>query len=192
MKRLAAALLLLWPAAAPALAQSVIDIDGGQVSGAATINAAAGARNQQLNAAAVAAGGFAHAHAGASQHHAAPQSPATPSATATIADGAFAGSSGWIAVNGAAGSDNQQANLAAFAFGIEVGTAADAALSQTRASQGPAGRPAQSPDALERRVGIADNAFEDASGLIQVSLIGGDRNTSANTFALSVSADAGP
>ena len=104
----------------------------------------------------------------------------------------FANSSGWLAVNGAAGNDNQQANVAAIAFGADAGALADAALSQSRASIQPTGGTA-APDAQpQRTTAIGDGAFGSSQGLVQVSLIGGDRTSSSNSFALSVGGPGNP
>ena len=65
----------------------------------------------------------------------------------------------------------------------------DTALSQARASHEPTGGP-DSGALQDRTVAIGDGAFANSSGLVQVSLIGGDRNSSANIFALAASAGA--
>jgi len=106
--------------------------------------------------------------------------------TASIADGAFAGVSGAIAVNGAAGVENQQANLATFGIGdgIDSRVVALTALGQVRASQEPAGDP--DAPAAEKTADISSQAFTDASGLVQINLTAGERNSSANLFALTI------
>jgi|GEM_PF-727357 len=105
---------------------------------------------------------------------------------AGIEGGAFAGASGVIAVNVAAGADNQQANVAAIAIGIRGPAAADALLSQTRAAPEPEGAQDESTPRGDIATDLGDGAFAGASGLVQLSLLGGERNSSANTFALSV------
>ncbi len=155
------------------------------------MNGASGNNNQQLNVGSIAQGGLASG-SGSARQYLGTSSGDSGAAKTSIAAGSFSDSTGWIAVNGVSGNDNQQANVAAFAFGIEAGAAADNLLSQTRASTQPAGgrdAPAAEP---ERSVVIGEGAFEGSSGLVQVSLIGGDRNSSANTFALSVSGPATP
>lgn len=171
--------------------QSLTIDASGPTSGVANVNSAAGNNNQQVNLGVVATGDNASAIGAATQHLDGPQGGGNPAAVA-VSSGAFAGSSGWIAVNGAAGSENQQANVALIAFGIEGRAVADAMLSQTRASQEPAGSPAGDLATPERNVAIGPDAFESSSGLVQLSLIGGDRNSSANVFALSVSGGAKP
>lgn len=183
--------LLAFVAATPSIAQNSVSLDGAATTGVANVNAASGNNNQQLNVGLIAESDAALARGSAIQHLA--TSAGTSGADSTsIAAGAFAGASGWVAVNGASGNDNQQANMAAFAIGIEAGAAADALLSQSRASTQPAGRPTGPATQADRSVAIGAGAFGDSSGLLQVSLIGGDRNSSANTFALSVSGGATP
>lgn len=172
--------------------QSVIVEGSGPTSGVANVNAAAGNNNQQVNLGVIASGDAALAVGAAIQHLDISEAGIGNPASALVSPGAFAGSSGWIAVNGAAGSENQQANLALIAFGIEGRAVADAMLSQTRASQEPTGSPVIDPGNPERSVAIGSGAFENSSGLVQLSLIGGDRNSSANVFALSVSGGAKP
>lgn len=173
--------------------QVVIGSGGGAPSGVTTVNAASGNQNQQLNTGTVAAGALARSAPSASQHLDNPAAAASGTADTSLAAGAFAGFGGWVAVNGVSGNANQQANLAAFAFGIEAGAATDISLAQSRASTEPTGGKGAAAHAdPQRSVAIGEGAFEGGSGLVQVSLIGGDRNTSANTFALSVSGGAKP
>jgi hypothetical protein len=170
----------------PVAAQSSnqVAVAGGPISGAATVNAASGNFNAQANIGLISSGDAARSSGALVQHNG--HVPANSGAdSAAIAPGAFAGSTGWVAVNGAAGNDNQQANVAAFAFGTEAGGIADAVLSQSRASTQPTGGPAAPATDSGRTVGIADGAFGNSQGLVQVSLIGGDRNSSSNSFALS-------
>lgn len=177
-------------AGTPAAAQQT-EIGGGPVNGVAAVNAAAGNGNQQANVGTIAGGEVAIALPSLTQQTDKPRSSATDASTVITAN-SFAGSSGWVAINGAAGNDNQQANLAAIAFGTEVGFAAADALAQTRASTQPTAADAAASDQPVRSVAIGDGAFAGSQGLVQVSLIGGDRNTSANTFALSVTGSASP
>ena len=112
-------------------------------------------------------------------------------ARVSLAAGAFAGSNGWMAVNGAAGADNQQANLAIMALGSESVIVSDLTLARTTASQEPMGENGAPASAPARSVALGSGAFRDSSGIVQLSLVGGDRNTSANTFALLVAGSAG-
>jgi hypothetical protein len=183
------ALLAVSPTCAARAAEDSVSIQGGKVSGAATVNVAAGNGNQQVNAALIASGGISGSFAAVAQ-----SIGDTPDSmgklSATVAPGSFSGSSGWIAISGAAGSGNQQANLAIIALGTTGAAMSDTALSQARASHEPTGGPDEEAVAHDRSVAIGDGAFAGSSGLVQVSLIGGDRNSSANIFALTSSAGA--
>lgn len=184
----AATLALTLAVATPAAAQNETVIDGGRTSGVTTVNGASGNNNQQVNAGTVSIGASALSTATV---HQALETTATSGADSTmIAPGAFAGSSGWIAASGVSGNDNQQANIASFGFGTGATGAADAVLSQTRASTRPAGELPTIGTQADRSVEVGRGAFANASGVVQVSLIGGDRNMSANAFALSVSGPA--
>src|SRR3546814_10506097 len=103
------------------------------------VNAAAGNNNQQANAAAIALGETSIATGIVIQHQGETSRGRNGTATSLIEGGAFANSSGRIAVNVAGGSDNQQANLALIALGSEGQVATASALSPTRASQQPNG-----------------------------------------------------
>ena len=107
-------------------------------------------------------------------------------ASVAIADNAFANSQGLTAINAAAGSDNQQANVALIAIGLEGQVIADAVLMQTRASHEPSEE--QGATDPERSVTLGHGAFANSSGIIQVSLIGRARNSSASLAVLTVQA----
>lgn len=87
-------------------------------------------------------------------------------------------------INIAAGNQNQMANLAAVAIGNHEALS-DQLLSQSRASIEPNGSTGGTGDRNDS-IQISDNAFRDSSGLIQVNLIGGERNSSSNIFVMSV------
>lgn len=172
-------------------AQNQTTINGGTATGVVAVNSASGNNNEQANAGIVAVGGIAVSRGSVTQSAANNSGPSGLD-QANIADGAFANSSGMIAVNGVSGNDNQQANVAALAFGTQTAAAADALLTQTRASTEPTGGTAAPTAPAGRSATIGDGAFANSQGLVQVSLIGGDRNTSANTFAMSVAGPANP
>lgn len=165
----------------------VIDRGFEQSSGVAGVNIAAGNNNQQANVGVIASGGTAIATGTVIQRANSATAPRSGAASALIEGSAFSGSAGMIAVNVASGNDNQQANLALIAVGIDAPPIADATLSQTRGSlsAAPAITPSDHPDGV---TGIGPDAFANGSGLVQLSLIGGDRNTSANSFTLTVPA----
>jgi hypothetical protein len=164
-------------------------IHGGKVSGVGAVNVAAGSGNQQNNAGVISIGDVTESLATVSQNTG--DTPDTPGHLgAIIAPDSFAGSTGWLAINGIAGSGNQQANLAIFALGTTGAALSDTALSQARASHEPTAGPDTAASANDRSVAIGAGAFANSNGLVQVSLIGGDRNSSANVFALSSSVGA--
>jgi hypothetical protein len=189
--------------AAPAVAQVsdtvTISTEAPDTVGRIAVNAAAGAFNQQANTAVIAESETVFLTNSVQQflidnsvctlvenECAAGSSPQT----ALITGEAFAGASGAIAVNGAAGAENQQANLASFgiAHGIDGRIASLTILSQVRASQEPAGD--LDAPAAEKTADIGSTAFTDASGLVQVNLTAGERNSSANIFGLTLAGGA--
>lgn len=200
---LGAAVAAVLITAAPAAAQSsdTLTIGAqGDMAGRVAVNAAAGTLNQQANAAVISESESTFL-TNSVQQLMIDNSICTvvdgecgnaSSQTASIIGSAFAGASGAIAVNGAAGAENQQANLASFGIGIGNGNndgiggrvASLTLLSQVRASQEPAGDP--NAPAAEKTADISSQAFTDASGLVQVNLTAGERNSSANLFALTI------
>ena len=185
---LAAAVTLLVPVG-PARAQGDdLEIGGPAFSGATGrvgVNASAGDFNQQANVAVIANGGTAIGIAVVTQHNTATATqPADRPQTANITGDAFAGATGAIAVNGTAGSANQQANLLAITIGIEGRALALEALAQSSASTEPPGSPETNTDVKSADIGA--QPFTDASGLVQVNLSAGERNSSANVFALTL------
>jgi hypothetical protein len=165
-------------------AQATLSSSSSQASGRVAINVAAGVSNQQANSAILAHGGAALATGAIAQRLEGP-GVSGGDALATIGDHALANASGLMAVNVAAGRENQLGNLAVIAIGIEAVAVTESMLAQSRASQQPNGTTVpSSPD-----VHVADlsaTAFSGSSGLVQSNLIGGERNSSSNTFALTM------
>ena len=154
-------------------------------SGRVAINLAAGNGNQQAGAAAIAIGDT--ALAGISLDQMSVAGGAGDRATRiAIGPRAFAGIQGLASVNITAGQNNQSANLAGLAIGTG-GALTDIALSQSSAPTGPKGAPDADLQAGNDSIDISSDAFLGGSGLLQVNLVGGERNSSANTFVLSVS-----
>ena len=163
------------------------ELSGGAVLGVAAANVAAGDGNQQANVGLIAMGEKGLSIGSVAQTTSRPAAAQTASAQSGIADGAFGGSSGWIATNIAAGSANQQANIAAIAIGVS-GQALNAdMLSQTRApsTKEDVVKIGDKPADLATHIG-GDGAFAGSSGLVQVNVAAGDGNTSANVFGLSI------
>lgn len=158
-------------------------------SGRLAVNIIAGSRNQQASSAILAVGGAALTHGRIVQH--ADGASADRTTRIAIGPGAFAGISGLASINITAGTQNQSANLAALAIG-QTGALSDQLLSQTRAPTEPNGGTAPAATGPNDVITIADDAFGQGSGLFQGNLIGGERNSSANTFSLTVAVGGQP
>lgn len=193
----AAGVLAVWPAQANAQASegpqdqvAIGEGQGSEVAGRLAVNIAAGDGNQQIGAAAVAIGELA-ATADSVQQTIVGTDPSDRATRISVDGDAFSNNSGLISINVTAGLQNQSANLASLAVG-NSGALTDQILAQSRAPSNPTGVSGSGAGASNDVVEISDDAFGESSGLIQVNLIGGERNTSANTFALNVSAGSRP
>jgi hypothetical protein len=184
-------------AAAPAIAlaqdavldRPVAELTGGMANGATTANVAAGNANQQANVGLVALGANGRTIGVVAQALNAPSFVSQDgAASADIADNAFAGSNGWIAANVAAGSANQQANIAGIAIGLQGQAVTAAMLSQSRASREQDSASSSDQTQSEYSTRIGNQAFETSSGLVQLNMAAGNNNTSANVFGLSIAA----
>ena len=194
---IAAALgMAMMPASAPA--QTVDDAgdavilaghEGSGQSGRLAVNIAAGTHNQQASSALLAIGDMAGTQGAIIQH--AGSGNEDRATTIVVGPAAFAGISGLASINITAGTHNQSANLARLAIG-QAGARSDQLLEQTRARIEPSGGTAQSATGQNDFITIDDAAFGQGSGLIQANLIGGERNSSANTFSLTVLASGQP
>ena len=184
-------LLALLGSSAATAGDDKVTVGGGAIVGVGGVNVAAGNSNQQANEGVISSSGdIAAALAMLSQSTGdAPDSAGK--LNASIAPDSFAHSQGWLAVNGAAGSGNQQANLAIIALGINGAALSDTTLSQARAPHEPTGEAGTGAAAQDRTVAIGGGAFANSSGLVQVNLVGGDRNSSANILTLAASAGVG-
>ena len=156
-------------------------------SGRIAVNIAAGDNNQQLGDAVIAIGDIALVTETVAQRLSGP-SPTDHITNITVEDGAFAGTNGLTSINITAGSQNQMANLAVLAIG-NSGAMSDQLLEQTRAPIEPKGGIPEGALPSNDRIAVGDTAFGNGNGLIQVNLIGGEGNSSANTFALSIVSD---
>jgi hypothetical protein len=175
--------------ATPAFSQSSdnLSISGDALAGSEGrigVNAAAGQFNEQVNSGAIANGDAAFATNIVQQHIDGNSASYSDAQSASITGTAFSNSQGAIAVNGAAGTENQQANLAAIGIGIDGPVATLDMLSQTRSSQEPAGY--QNEPQTTTHAEIGPDAFAGSVGLVQVNLTAGEGNSSANLFALSI------
>lgn len=159
--------------------------DGTGNSGRIAVNMAAGSQNQQLSSAVLAQGDIAIGSEAVTQRM---QTAPGDRATAIRVEGdAFSGNSGMTSINLTAGTQNQSANLAILAIGAG-GAISDQLLEQSSAPIEPSAGIQQEPADPNDSVAVSEGAFGDGSGLLQVNLIGGERNSSANTFSLNASA----
>jgi hypothetical protein len=182
---IAAATLLL--VATPALSQNTdtLSISGDAFAGSegrVGVNAAAGQLNEQVNSGVIANGDTAVLSNVVHQHIGENTVSESDAQSATISGTAFSDSQGAVAVNGVAGTQNQQANL--LTIGIGGSVASLEMLSQTRSSQEPAGYQNEPDPTTHAEIG--PHAFEGSEAIVQVNLTAGRDNTSANLFALSI------
>jgi len=189
----ALALCPAWAAAAQDPLQDAAILHGqafANAQGNISVNAVAGANNQQANMAVIATGDRAAGRASLVQLLGPGADDTGRLASAQIVGNAFANASGLIAVNVAAGADNQQGNLAVISLALGGEVVSDLVLSQSRASQQRPGGSVDAPGTGDTL--LSPGAFENSSGIVQVSIIGGERNASSNLFALSVQDGAKP
>lgn len=149
-------------------------------TGMVSVNEAAGLNNVQANQAAIA---VSPGSADTNGAQAATAAARVPRASSTIANGAFAGVTGALMVNQAAGAANLQRNsvvLGAAAKGVE--TATDSELSAAVSVQGRL----DGSTALHgvRAVSIGNGAFANVSGIAQINQTAGAGNATANSFVL--------
>jgi hypothetical protein len=171
-------------AADPDNAVIVTTGEGAGHTGRFAVNIAAGNHNQQAASALVAQGDVAVTLGAITQISTSTGSEDTANRIA-IGAGAFAGNAGLVSLNITAGTQNQSANLAALTIG-PAGALSDLLLEQSRAPIEPSGGTAQSATGPNDVIAIGDDAFGQGSGLFQANVIGGERNSSANTFSLTV------
>jgi len=185
---LAAAIWLIGlPQPAFAQVQDEVVVSGEDVSGFSgrlAVNLAAGDGNQAANDAVIAIGDLALGGSLINQSIAG-SDPRDRATRVALEGNAFANSSGLASINAAAGIQNQMANVAVLSIG-RIGAISDQLLAQSSAPAKPSGSTGGGADVRNDAVAVSDGAFRDSSGLIQVNLIGGERNSSANTFVLSV------
>lgn len=195
MQRFATLLMIYGMAAlaAPAAAQEtppqdrveIAEGDGSGNTGRVATNIIAGSSNQQMFGVTVVIGDHSANVQSAEQFMA--RDPGVDRSTSiAIGPGAFSDNSGLVSVNLTAGTQNQSANLASLTIGTR-GVVSDQMLAQASAPTGPAGSPAEGSDASNDTIAISESAFGGNSGLVQMNVIGGERNSSANTFALNIS-----
>lgn len=169
--------------------QSVIDGNAmSDVRGRFVANVAAGDSNAQIAAGALAIGvdgGSAVAQIGALQAVGSIHATAPDLSIAIIGGQAFTNSVGAISVNQTSGVGNTQANGMAIAMGVGVEAVSESVLAATTSGVGLVGNGA---GAGVKAASIADTAFEGSRGLIQINQSAGSGNSTANNFALQVTA----
>lgn len=163
---------------------------GSDNAGRVAINLASGSNNQQAAAATIAIGEIA-AQSIAVRQTILPADLTDRATRIVIGPGAFSNNSGMVSLNLAAGNQNQATNLAALAISNN-GAVSDLMLAQASAPTEPSGASAQVPGSRNDSVVVDDSALGGNSGLVQMNLIGGERNSSGNTFALNISAGGNP
>ena len=170
-------------------------IDGAALSnvhGRVTVNMAAGDSNRQINSAALAMnqdGGLATAVT--TSHQTINSSVTTPSiiSTALIDDNAFASSVGAISINQTSGTLNSQANGLVFAMGSGVESVSENELSETNSGTGLTDFNLTTGT---KKATIANTAFVESSGLIQINQSAGSKNKTTNNFTFQVSREVNP
>ena len=158
---------------------------GGRVA----VNQAAGIGNTQANLAAIAANGAPSISAVQQPPEATALDAVRGRAAGARVDAhAFAGGSGLLAVNQAAGSGNAQLNLFAVGAGapadVRLSALDDAALAAVAAPPSTGTTPP--PPSAPRTAVIADGAFRGDRGVLQVNQTAGVGNASTNAIVLSL------
>jgi hypothetical protein len=170
-------------------------IDGAALSnvhGRITVNMAAGDSNRQINTAALAInqdGGLATAIS--TSHQVIESTIATPTilSTALIDNNAFANSVGAISINQTSGALNSQANGLAFALGSGVESVSASELSETNSGRGLTDFNLTTGIKTAK---IANTAFVESRGLIQINQSAGSKNKTANNFTFQLSREVNP
>ena len=165
---------------------SLNDSSGTNAQGLLSVNIASGNNNQQLQAVVIVEGNSSLATPSIRQRLDKASGGGGASA-AYLGANAFNGAKGLIGINVSAGNDNQEANLALIGIGTNGSAATDALLSQTRASTENS-QPENGVSPKTDSAKVEPSAFGNSQGLLQVNLIAGERNSSANVFALTMSA----
>ena len=177
---------------APAFAQSLVpvinnaDIDssGSRYQGNLSVNQAAGDKQQQVNARAIAVGPEANASTQIRQRLDTPADPAMD-ARSTIQGNAFSNGSGVLGINQSAGAGTQQANAVRISISAVPQSIDDSVLLQQNValsnSSDPTGQSLGS-----RQVSTSDQAFSGSRGVVQLNQSAGVGNRMANTLSVRV------
>ena len=169
------------------------------VSGISAINISAGDNNLQQNSAAIAVssnGGFSASQITPSQINqlddSVPSTSASQSLKGEILSGAFADGVGIVMLNQSSGSGNSQLNGAAIAVGaagsfaaIELGDL-ELASQRSAVEMDSQNRPAGNREEGAMEAVLADDAFHNAQGIVQINQVVGNGNRTVNALSLSV------
>jgi len=173
--------------------ESIIDGEAlSNVHGRVTVNMAAGDSNRQINSGALAinqGGGSAAALTTSYQTIVSTAAMPADLSTALINDNAFTGSTGAISINQASGALNSQANGLAFALGSGVEAVSESVLSGTTSGNGLVDSELTTGT---KKASIADTAFVESRGLIQINQSAGSKNTTANHFTFQLVREVNP
>jgi hypothetical protein len=154
------------------------------VTGVVNINIASGDHNLQSNSGAIAIGSSALANNIVVQQKTGNIGLEPDRASVRIRDNALSQSTGWIAVNQAAGSQNAQSNAMSVALGVRGSSLTSENLSQVLS--GGSGQE-QDPDdsrSSRRNVEVESSAFRGTTGVVQVNQSAGRGNATSNSFSL--------
>ncbi len=159
--------------------------------GLALINQAAGDGNIQMNGTTVSLNGSGEAVSRTSvvQLGSGLDAVTEVQAIARILDDAFAEAQGVIQLSQAAGQGNLQINLLSAALGLNGEILVEAELSQSR-SESLVPEPEETDGV--RHTFVAESAFRDASGIIQVNQAAGKANTTFNRLVIGLASGATP
>ena len=185
-------LILATLCSAPALADSLvpvinnanIDSSGSRYQGNLSVNQAAGDKQQQVNARAIAVGPEANASTQVRQRLNTPADP-TMDARSTIQGNAFSNGSGALGVNQSAGANTQQANALSITLSAQPQSIDDSVLMQQNVALLNNSDPADTAPG-HRQVTTSDQAFTGSRGVIQVNQSAGVGNRMANTLSIRV------
>ncbi|PCE27816.1 hypothetical protein BWP39_04730 [Paraburkholderia acidicola] len=151
------------------------------MTGAVTVNEAAGLDNAQANQLTITSGNVVAVDNASAQS--ASVAAKVTSTTASIGSNAFSNSSGALMINQSAGAGNLQRNS------VQVGTAApgvetvsDRELSVTAAKNG--GQGLSIGVHSVREATISNDAFKNVNGIVQINQTAGAGNATANSFVL--------
>ncbi|MBB3269878.1 hypothetical protein FHW75_001012 [Pseudomonas sp. OG7] len=168
----------------PVINNANIDSSGSRYQGNLSVNQAAGDKQQQANARAIAVGPQANASTQIRQRLNTPADP-TMDARSTIQGNAFSNGSGALGVNQSAGANTQQANGLSITLSAQPQSIDDSVLMQQNVALLNNSGPTDTPTG-HRQVTTSDQAFTGSRGVIQLNQSAGVGNRMANTLSIRV------